>query len=149
MKQFIIWLKLLWIKCRDSADGELRRKFYKQQYDIDVGKYTYGYNNKNIARGTKIGAFCSIASGVKIGLMNHPLEYVSTNPFLNYSNRGFINNNRGEFEQGSEIRNDVWIGSNAIILPNVHIGNGAVIGAGAVVVKDVAPYEVVGGQPSI
>lgn len=148
MKQFIIWLKLLWIKCRDSADGELRRNFYKQQYDIDVGKYTYGYNNKNIARGTKIGAFCSIASGVKIGLMNHPLEYVSTNPFLYYSNRGFINYDRGEFEQGSEIGNDVWIGSNAIILPNVHIGNGAVIGAGAVVVKDVAPYEVVGGVPA-
>ena len=44
--------------------------------------------------------------------------------------------------------NDVWIGRNALILSGVTIGNGAVIAAGAVVTKDVAPYEVVGGVPA-
>ena len=148
MNKIVNWLRLLWIKIMDSPDGELRRKYYKQQYGIDDGKYTYGYNNKNIAKGTKIGSFCSIASGVKIGLMNHPMEYVLTHPFFFFFYRGFVKCTSEEIEYGAEIGHDVWIGSNAIILPNVRVGNGAVIGAGAVVTKDVAPYEIVCGVPA-
>jgi maltose O-acetyltransferase len=44
--------------------------------------------------------------------------------------------------------NDVWIGARAIILPGVHIGQGAIVGAGAVVTKDVPPYAIVGGNPA-
>ena len=46
------------------------------------------------------------------------------------------------------IGNDVWIGARVIILPGVHVGDGAVIGAGSVVTKDVAPYSIVGGNPA-
>mgnify|MGYP005760793127 CR=1 FL=1 len=137
------------IKHRDTVDETLKRQWYKKYYNISIGKYTYGYNADNIAQGTKIGAFCSIASGVKIGLMNHPMGYVSTHPFLYYPSRGFVKREiNEEFEVGAEIGNDVWIGNNAIILAGVHIGNGAVVGAGAVVTKDVFPYEVVGGVPA-
>ncbi len=46
------------------------------------------------------------------------------------------------------VENDVWIGQNAVILPGVHIGNGAIIGANAVVGSDVAPYTKVVGNPA-
>lgn len=51
-------------------------------------------------------------------------------------------------KMGSYIGNDVWIGNNAVILPGVNIDNGAIIAAGAVVTKDVSPYEIVGGVPA-
>ena len=107
----------------DDNDGKLLRQYYKKRFGVEVGKHSYGMDFSNIAQGTKIGAFCSIASGVKIGLMNHPMQYVSTNPFLYYKN-------------------------NAVILPGVNIDNGAIIAAGAVVTKDVSPYEIVGGVPA-
>ncbi|WP_283108904.1 CatB-related O-acetyltransferase [Thomasclavelia spiroformis] len=141
--------ELFRIKKFDTPDKSLERQWYKKNFNIRIGKYTYGYNMNNIAPGTKIGAFCSIASGVKIGLMNHPMNWVSSNPFLYYASRGFIDNDLNiPFKMGCVIENDVWIGSNAIILPGVHVGNGAVIAAGAVVTKNVSPYEVVGGNPA-
>ena len=138
------------IICRiDSKDGKYRRKFIKKKYDIEIGKYTYGYSISDIAKGTKIGAFCSIASGVKIGAMNHPTNFISTNPFLYYSSRGFIDKDI-EISQKEPvvIEDDVWIGANSIVLPGVKIGKGAIIGAGAVVTKNVQPYAVLGGVPA-
>lgn len=149
MKKLIYNIYVCILKFLDSNDGKLIRKFYKKIYNIEIGKYTYGYNIKNIGQGTKLGAFCSIAPDVKIGLMNHPKNYVSTNPFLYYSSRGFIYKDKNiRCKIGSIIENDVWIGCNAVILPGVHIRNGAIIGAGAVVTKDVEPYEIVGGVPA-
>lgn len=81
--------------------------------------------------------------------MNHPMEYVSTNPFLYYKNRGFVDVNKQIIKkQDVVIGDDVWIGSNALVLPGVKIGKGAVIGAGAVVTKDVPAYAIVGGVPA-
>ena len=57
-------------------------------------------------------------------------------------------------EQGFEeerpvvIGNDVWIGDRVIILPGVHVGDGSILAAGAVVTKDVPPYAIVGGVPA-
>lgn len=59
----------------DDNDGKLLRQYYKKRFGVDVGKHSYGMDFSNIAQGTKIGAFCSIASGVKIGLMNHPILF--------------------------------------------------------------------------
>lgn len=133
----------------DDNDGKLLRQYYKKRFGVDVGKHSYGMDFSNIAQGTKIGAFCSIASGVKIGLMNHPMQYVSTNPFLYYKNRGFVEKDiHIAVKMGSYIGNDVWIGNNAVILPGVNIDNGSIIAAGAVVTKDVSPYEIVGGVPA-
>ena len=63
-------------------------------------------------------------------------------------NLGFVKKNREINHKCVNIGNDVWVGCDAIILPGVNVGDGAVIGAGAVVTKDVSPYEVVGGCPA-
>ncbi|WP_272482092.1 CatB-related O-acetyltransferase [Thomasclavelia spiroformis] len=136
----------------DNEESFLLREYYKKCFNIDIGKYTYGFDNKDtlIQPGTKIGKFCSIATGVKIGLMNHPLNYLSTHPFLYYKNRGFLNKNINEFVNIPKviIQDDVWIGSNAIILQGITVGKGSVIAAGAVVTKNVPPYTVWGGIPA-
>lgn len=133
----------------DSKDSKWKRRFIKNQFGIEIGRYTYGYNLNEISAGTQIGCFCSFASGVKIGRMNHPTNYVSTHPFLYYSNRGFIKEDKTiPQKERVIIEDDVWIGNNAMILPGVKIGRGAVIGAGAVVTRDVPSYAVYGGVPA-
>ena len=132
----------------DKPDRIKKHKFIKKSYGIEIGKYTYGYSLRNISKGTKIGAFCSIAPGVSIGLMNHPMQFVSTHPFLYYKSRGFIDKNRDVAIEDTIISDDVWIGTNAVILPGVKIGKGAIVAAGAVVTEHVPPYEIWGGVPA-
>lgn len=101
-----------------------------------------------------IGKFCSIACGAKFlfNCANHTLASLSTYTFpLFYEEWGLEQSavasawdNKGDILIG----NDVWIGYEAVILAGVHIGNGAIIGARAVVTKDVAPYSIVGGVPA-
>ena len=100
-----------------------------------------------------IGKFCAIARGVEFVMngANHMLDCISTYPFeiidefkglaAPFGNRGF----RGD----TVIGNDVWIGQNATVLPGVHIGDGAIVGANSVVSKDVPPYAVVVGNPAV
>lgn len=145
MKKRINRLLLAFYSRFDKPDRVKKHQFIKHAYGIDIGKYTYGYQLAHIAKGTKIGAFCSIASGVSIGLMNHPLDKVSTHPFLYYKSRGFVKENTDILQEPSIIGDDVWIGTNAVIMPGVKVGQGAVVGAGAVVTKDVPPYAIVGG----
>ncbi|MGS0683483.1 CatB-related O-acetyltransferase [Shewanella sp. 125m-7] len=95
-----------------------------------------------------IGKFCSIASGacfMLAGNQGHRLDWISTYPF---STEEFGDEVRSGFERSGNtvIGNDVWIGSEAMIMPGVTIGDGAVIGARAVISKDVAPYSVVVGN---
>lgn len=59
-------------KTDDASDSKLRA-YYKKFYGVTIGRYTYGYDIKEIGYGTEIGSFCSFASGVKIGQMNHPI----------------------------------------------------------------------------
>ena len=120
--------------------------------DSVFGKYSYcGYYCTIL--NTQIGRFVSIADGVSIGLTDHPTVWVSTSPAFYYgrdsipkdlARREFIPNKKTTY-----IGNDVWIGKNAIILAGVNIGDGSIIGAGAVVTKDVAPYSIVGGVPAM
>lgn len=99
----------------------------------------------------EIGAFCSIASNVKIGGVAHPVHFVSTSPVF-LSHKGSI---RAKFAQHdylpmvqTTIGHDVWIGEGALIKAGVCIGTGAVVGMGAVVTKDVPPYAIVAGNPA-
>lgn len=55
------------IRKMDYSDERLTRAIYKEFYNIEIGKYTYGYRVKDIASGTSLGSFCSIADGVKLG----------------------------------------------------------------------------------
>jgi len=99
-----------------------------------------------------IGKFCQIASGVEFVMndANHQMNAVSTFPF--YTLEGWEMESPAAsdmpFKGNTVIGNDVWIGQNAVILPGVHVGDGAIIGANSVVGSDVAPYTIVIGNPS-
>ncbi|MCA6110160.1 DapH/DapD/GlmU-related protein [Bradyrhizobium cenepequi] len=102
----------------------------------------------------QIGRFCAIAAQVRIGAPNHPIDRPSLHRFTYcpeyYSetakrDREFFAERRGD---RVVIGNDVWIGHAAIVLPGVRVGDGAVLAAGAVVTRDVAPYTIVGGVPA-
>lgn len=99
----------------------------------------------------KIGSFTSIANHVVIGGARHPMEWVGMSPVF-YRGRDSIRKKFSEHLLDAAvvtfIGHDVWIGRSAVILSGVKIGNGAVIGAGAVVTKDVPPYGVVAGNPA-
>lgn len=116
-----------------------------------VGDYTYIGKN-SIINNTKIGNYCSIASNVKIVLGKHPLNFFSTSPSI-YDKKAYHYIRDSELEYTDDcgnvvIGNDVWIGSNVIILDDVKIGNGVIVAAGSIVTKDVEPYSVVGGVPA-
>lgn len=112
--------------------------------------YHYPINNDRLI----IGKFCSIACGAKFLFTsaNHTLTSLSTYPFPLFfeewdtpvSEVSTAWDNRGDIVIG----NDVWIGYEAVLLSGVHIGDGAVIGARAVVTRDVEPYTIVGGVPA-
>jgi chloramphenicol O-acetyltransferase type B len=100
-----------------------------------------------------IGSFCSIGSGaafIMAGNQGHRNDWVSTFPFYWMSDvPAFAGAENGYRPAGDTvIGNDVWIGSEAIVMPGVRIGDGAVIGTRAVVTRDVAPYAIVGGNPA-
>lgn len=98
-----------------------------------------------------IGAFTSIANDVVIGGARHPMEWVGMSPVF-YAGRDSViekfATHQLPLSRNVKIGNDVWIGRSALILAGVCIGDGAVVGAGSVVTKDVPPYSVVGGNPA-
>lgn len=125
--------------------------------DVPVGRLSYGFRRLKAPhlRGIKsIGRFCSIASDVSVAGVHHPLEWVSTNPFLYLVERGFVPrgfkppNLLKQRNGGIEIQSDVWIGEGARLLRPVVLGHGCVVAAGAVVTKDVPPYAIVAGVPA-
>jgi len=124
---------------------------------ISIGRYTYGDENLSIKQWKEgasltIGAFCSLATNITVFLGgNHRVEWISTYPFGHiYQNElggsGIIGHpsTKGDVIIG----NDVWIGAGVTIMSGVRIGDGAVLAANACVVKNVAPYQIVGGNPA-
>ena len=114
----------------------------------------YSYTHSNITNAS-VGKFCSISPDCIFGLPNHPArKIVSTHPaFFSKNNLGCLVSfsEKNLFEEQPErikIGNDVWIGCNSIIMGGISIGNGAIIGAGAVVTRDVDDYAIVGGVPA-
>lgn len=99
-----------------------------------------------------IGKFCQIASGVEFVMngANHQMSSVSTFPF--YTLEGWdmdpLTAADLPLKGDTVIGNDVWIGQNAVILPGVHVGDGAIIGASSVVGSDIEPYTIVAGNPA-
>lgn len=116
-----------------------------------VGRYSYlGYDCELI--NTEIGSFCSLASGIHIGLAEHPIDWVSTSPvFQDVSNSSIkvkFANLPAPVSKKTIVEHDVWIGTNVIVKAGIKIGTGAVIASGAVVTKDIPPYSIVGGVPA-
>ena len=99
-----------------------------------------------------IGKFCQIAAGVEFVMngANHQMNAVSTFPFYTLEGWDAPPPSPADLPLKGDtvIGNDVWIGQNAVILPGVHIGDGAIIGASSVVGRDVEPYTIVVGNPA-
>ncbi len=98
-----------------------------------------------------IGKFCAIASHVKFMMNggNHHLSHFTTYPFTIFGQGWQQATTEAWPHKGdTQIGNDVWLGYNAVIMPGITIGDGAVIAAHSVVTKDVEPYSIVGGNPA-
>ncbi|MEO8568568.1 MAG: CatB-related O-acetyltransferase [Ginsengibacter sp.] len=133
------------------AENVIVSKGVSLRGNIKIGKGTFinGYSVIAAANGAPItiGAFCSIAGFVYIISGNHNLKFPSTYQISSGIYSAIFKNNSGK--KGSiSIGNDVWLGAHVIVLSGVTIGNGAVIGAGSVVTKNVDPYSIVAGVPA-
>lgn len=116
-----------------------------------IGDHTY-VQKSSIICDADVGRFCSIAMGVNIGLHQHSISTVSSHPAFYLRNTPLAKtySYRDAFTTSKKtiIGHDVWIGQNAIIMNGLKIGVGAVVGAGAVVTRDVPDYAIVGGVPA-
>lgn len=115
-------------------------RYYTEKYsNIPVGKYSWGYKYIRDDILKSVGAFCSIAINQTVVPSIHRIDYVSTwNSSIEYSDNVPV-------IHSLEIGNDVWIGAGCTFLNNIKIGDGAVIGTGSVITKDVPAYAVVVG----
>lgn len=100
-----------------------------------------------------IGSFCSIGTGasfVMAGNQGHRLDWISTFPFHYVPDEPAFAGAADGFRPAGDtvIGDDVWIGAEAMVMPGIRIGHGAVIGARAVVTRDVEPYAIVAGNPA-
>lgn len=107
----------------------------------EIGAYSYVGKNCNITR-AKIGPYCSIANNVSIGQGEHDVNALTLNSIF------YANPWTDLTFEDCEIGPDVWIGSDAVILRGVTIGIGSVIGANAVVTKDIPPFSIAVGVPA-
>jgi len=115
-----------------------------------VGKYSYIGRRTNLVF-AEIGSFCSIAGECNIGLAEHTINNISTSPIFTEDNNATGHSWTNESIMPYSpviIGNDVWIGLRAMIMGGIHIGDGAIVAAGAIVTKDVPPYAIVAGVPA-
>jgi phosphonate metabolism protein (transferase hexapeptide repeat family) len=121
--------------------------------EVTVGDYSY-FERHGEAIYASIGKFCSIAANVRLNALEHPMERVTTHKVTYRPNEYFkfhgVDQAFRERRRSRKVSvgNDVWIGHGAVLMPGVTVGDGAVVGANAVVTKDVADYEIVGGTPA-
>lgn len=136
-----------------AMHSQTLRLILRKYFGVDAGLYSYGHCLKpgELPSGTIVGRYCSFASGIRVFRRNHPKARLSTHPFFYDHNVGIFL--RDKIEQSADnpltIGHDVWIATGAVILPNCrNIGTGAVVGACAVVTKDVPPFGIVVGNPA-
>ncbi len=143
----LILFRKKWRRLNQNNFTEAKSIFPIDQ--VKVGKYSYGildiysWHNKNEM--LEIGSYVSIAMGVKFVLGGqHEYETPFSYPF---KSRILGLGEEAESKGKIIIEDDVWIGMDAIILSGVKVGRGAIIAAGCVVIKDIPPYAIVGGNP--
>lgn len=129
--------------------------FLQNKYpQYKIGKGSYGGLKviswkDNIDVTLEMGAYCSIANGVKVFLGGeHRLDWVTTYPFNVLWESARHVKGHPKSKGNVVIGNDVWIGTDAIIMSGVTIGDGAVIGARSLVTRNVSPYAIVAGNPA-
>ena len=112
---------------------------------------TLGWNNT--IRNAEIGKFCSVAWNCTIGGAQHPLHRLTTSFFPFDKTYGVVNETELSEIEGAYLKpiiigNDVWIAAGVQVLRGVNVGDGAVLGGGTIVTKDVPPYEIWAGVPA-
>ncbi|WP_026959064.1 DapH/DapD/GlmU-related protein [Aliagarivorans taiwanensis] len=124
--------------------------------NVEMGDYSYIQNDSDLMF-TKVGKFTSIASSVRINPSNHPWWRPTLHHFTYRPGKFGLAEDPAALDQEIfdwreqdrvEIGHDVWIGHGAILLPGIKVGNGAIIGAGSVVTKDVPAWSIVVGNPA-
>jgi phosphonate metabolism protein (transferase hexapeptide repeat family) len=142
------------VKLRDATIGRCCEVLGDTAIEYtELGDYSYLGPGCMVAD-AEIGRFCAIAAQVRIGAPNHPLDRPSQHRFTYCPEYYTADAQRDHtfFRQRRADRvvigNDVWIGHAVIVMPGVKVGDGAVLAAGAVVTRDVAPYTIVGGVPA-
>ncbi len=153
-------LSYVWSKITKKIRGKaIRNSFIDKTSAVEsgshivgsrFGKYSYcGYDCQII--NCLIGNYCCLSDNIKIGGAKHPMDWACMSPVF-FKGRDSITKKFSEFPRPEDritrIGNDVWIGAGAIIIQGVNIGDGAVIGAGSVVTKDVEAYSIVAGNPA-
>ena len=136
----------------EVGDYTIYNDFVHDPRDFEKNNVIYHYHIN--CDKLKIGKFCSIACGAKFLFTsgNHSMKSLSTYTFpIFFDEWGLdVNNIRDAWDNKGDtvIGSDVWIGYEAVIMPGVKIGDGAIVGTRAVVTKDVPPYTIVGGVPA-
>ncbi|WP_419815075.1 CatB-related O-acetyltransferase [Glacieibacterium sp.] len=141
-------LRIRWL-LRDEYESTELRRWFAARWGVEAGLYSYGcFDPWRVPARTRIGRYCSFAKTARVLDANHPIEALTTHPFLYEARFGVVPADRID-PAWLEIGDDVWISHNATIAPGCKsIGRGAIIGAGAVVTHDVAPYTIVAGLPA-
>lgn len=161
-RRFCVFLYFNIAKQLPNSDGNFGIIARKLRSFSAKGFLEYVGNNVNIEKGAQITSLMSVGdnSGVGINAKMHGKVTIGKNVMMGpdciiYTiNHAYDQIDKPMCEQGFStmrpvtIGDDVWIGGRVIILPGLTIGNGAIIGAGAVVTKDVPPFAVVGGNPA-
>jgi acetyltransferase-like isoleucine patch superfamily enzyme len=141
-------------RIQNTLTWEAPVKIFHSSYllSVEIGAYSYVSPKTEIHHVT-IGRYCSIGDNVSLRGSAHPKDWLSSHPFpytnLYAASRSYTPSLTFEgYSKRSNIGHDVWIGSQANILPGVTISTGAIIGAGAVVAKDIPPYAIAVGNPA-
>lgn len=134
---------------REQFTSAPLRAWFRDRYRIDVGLYSYGcFDQWRMPGPIIVGRYCSIANTVRSAPINHPTDALTTHPVLYEKKFGVVDEDIF-YDDPLVIEDDVWIGHNAMILPGCKfIGRGAVIGAGAIVTRNVERYAIVAGNPA-
>lgn len=142
----------------DNCSVEQNTAFLKGNVIFQMGSFSYAWSP--LPLNTTVGRYCSLAKNISVLGSRHPMEWMSTSSFtydsrfsifskfLEDNDTSFTLQKRPELDQNILIGHDVWIGSGVLLKPGITIGTGSVIAANSVVVKDVPPFSVVGGNPA-
>lgn len=139
------------IDFKSAISRKARVYGHVQVTNSSMGDYSYiGRHSRLIY--AEVGKFCSIAGETIIGMGTHTLDKISTSPIFTEAKNGtkhsWVKESAVNPFKRVKIGNDVWVGVRSMVMGGVTIGDGAVIGAGSIVTKDVPPYAVVVGVPA-
>lgn len=129
------------------------RRILRDYHGVIVGDYSYGACMEPglLPPGTIVGNYCSTAEGLRVLRRNHPATHLSQHPYFYNKKLGLVPEDtiQSVADNLLHIGHDVWVGAGVTILPGCRrIGDGAIVGAGAVVTRDIEPFSIYAGNPA-